>query len=251
MSPIVTSLIIFACVFGGAMIGLSLRSILPDHHLSSDSRDVIKLTIGLIGTMSALLLSLLVASAKGSFDTRRTELTQIATNTIMLDRVLAHYGPDAAETREMLRKALARMIDELWSNDGSLQNPVLSQLSNRELLFDKIRQLTPKNETQRALQTQAEAIAIGIGQTRWLLNEQAVSSISVPLLVVVVFWLTTLFLTFGTLTPRNMTVVIALFVGSLSVAGALFLILELDQPFNGLITISDVPLKNALVVLGK
>jgi len=251
MSPIVTSLIIFACVFGGAMIGLSLRSILPDHHLSSDSRDVIKLTIGLIGTMSALLLSLLVASAKGSFDTRRTELTQIATNTIMLDRVLAHYGPDAAETREMLRKALARMIDELWSNDGSLQNPVLSQLSNRELLFDKIQQLTPKNETQRALQTQAEAIAIGIGQTRWLLNEQAVSSISVPLLVVVVFWLTTLFLTFGTLTPRNMTVVIALFVGSLSVAGALFLILELDQPFNGLITISDVPLKNALVVLGK
>ncbi len=251
MSPALASLIIFGCVFGGAMLGLSLRSLLPDHHLSSDSRDVIKLTIGLIGTMSALLLSLLVASAKGSFDTRRTELTQMATSAIMLDRTLAHYGPESAEVREMLRKALARMIDELWASDASEQSPALTQLSNRELLFDKIQQLTPKTDAQRALQTQAEAIAISIGQTRWLLAEQAVSSISVPLLVVVVFWLTTLFLTFGTLAPRNFTVTIALFVGSVSVAGALFLILELDQPFNGLITISDLPLRNALAVLGK
>jgi Protein of unknown function (DUF4239) len=251
MAPISISMIIFACVFGGAMLGLWLRDVLPEHHLSSDSKDVIKLTIGLIGTMSALLLSLLIASAKGSFDTRRNELTQMATSSILLDRTLAHYGPETAEIRAMLRLALAGIVKEIWSSEATEQAQLPQPVGSRELLFDKMQQLVPRTDTQRSLQSQAESFAINLGQTRWLLLEQVGSSIPTPFLVVVVFWLAMLFVAFGMLAPCNLTVMVTLLIGSISVAGAIFLILELDHPFSGLIQMSDLPLKNALAVLGK
>jgi len=248
MSPIEISLIIFACVFGGAMLGMGLRSIIPARHLDADSKDVLKLAVGLIGTMAALLLGLLVASAKGSYDTRRAELTQMAANVIVLDRALAHYGPEANEIRGMLKIGVSRMVAQVWGAPGQ---PDLQPTAQREVLFDKIQELTPHSEPQRAIQSQVETMAINLGQTRWLLFEQGGSSISTPLLVVVVFWLSILFVGFGLFAPRNATVTVAMLVSAMSVAGAIFLIVELDRPFSGLIQISSAPLQNALAVLGK
>ena len=250
MGPIEISLIVFACVFGGAMLGMALRSAIPEHHLSADSKDVIKLSVGLIGTMTALVLGLLVASAKGSYDTRRAELTQMAANAILLDRVLAHYGPETTQARGILKAAVAGMINQIWRQAGNGANADAVP-TQREVLFDKIQDLQPHDEAQRSLQSEAQSIAISLGQTRWLLFEQSGSSISTPFFVVVVFWLSILFASFGLFAPRNATTIVALLLSAMSVAGAIFLIIELDRPFSGLIQIPSAPLHNALLVIGK
>jgi hypothetical protein len=250
MSPIEITATIFACVFGSAMLGMWLRGVLPEHHLSPETKDVVKLGVGLIGTMAALLLGLLVASAKGSYDSRGSELTQMAANVILLDRVLAHYGPETAQIRGMLKTAVAQIIAQAWPASGKREGGLDAQ-TNREVLFDRLQELAPRSDAQRALQSQAESIAMSVGQQRWLLFAQGGSSISTPFLVVVVFWLSVLFVSFGLFAPRNATALVTLLVSALSVAGALYLILELDHPFSGLIQVSSAPLRNALAVLGR
>lgn len=250
MNPIATSALVFGFVFGGALLGMWLRVRLPEHHLSNESKDVVKLGVGLIGTMAALVLGLLVASAKSSYDERRGELTRMAANAILLDRVLAHYGPEAGQTRAMLKAAVARMLDETWSKSGRGDASKAPPIKG-EPLFDGVQELAPRTDAQRALQTQAESMVISLGQTRWLLFEQSGSSISTPFLVVVIFWLAILFVSFGMFAPPNGTVIIAMVVSAMSVAGAMFLVLELDHPFSGLIQISSAPLERALAVLGR
>jgi hypothetical protein len=227
------------------MLGMWLRGVLPQHHLDAETKDLIKLGVALIGTMAAMLLGLLVASAKSAYDARRSELTQMAADTILVDRVLAHYGPETDEARGLLKASVVGMPDRIWGN----KDEGAPQIHN-EILFDKLQELVPQNDSQRALKSQVESMAFNLGQMRWLLFEQSGSSISTPFLVVV-FWLSTLFVSFGLFAPRNATAFLTLFISALSVAGALFLILELDHPFSGLIQISSAPLRNALSVLGR
>jgi hypothetical protein len=248
VNPIEVSAIIFCCVFGGALFGVWLRTVLPQHHLNADTKELMKLAVGLIGTMSALLLGLLVASAKSSYDQRSGELTQMAANIILLDRALAHYGPATSDTRGILRTAVARMIDQVWSKDK--QEDALPQSTGMEVVFDRVQELGPRTEAQHVLQSQAESIMINFGQARLLLFAQSGSSISTPFLVVVVFWLTVLFVSFGLFAPGNATALATLFVSAISVAAALFLILELDRPFSGVIQISSAPMRNALSAFG-
>jgi len=249
VSPIEVSALIFLCIFAGALVGMCLRGVLPERHLNDETKDLVKLGVGLVGTMAALLLGLLVASAKSSYDARQSELTQMAANTILLDRMLAHYGPETGQIRTVLKAAVARTIDQVWPRNGEASG--LPSQAGADVLFDKIQELTPRSDPQRALLSQVQSMAINLGQTRWLLFEQTGSSISTPFLVVVVFWLSMLFVSFGLFAPRNATAVIILLVSAISVAGALFLILELDHPFSGLIQIPSAPLRNALSVLGR
>jgi hypothetical protein len=102
VSTVALSVVVFACVFGGALLGFLLRAALPEHHRNADSRDIVKLAMGLVGTMAALVLGLLVASAKSSFDDQSAELTGLSANVVVLDRVLAHYGPETKDARELL-----------------------------------------------------------------------------------------------------------------------------------------------------
>jgi len=251
MSSITVCLIVFACVFGGALFGVSLRSALPQQHLSAESKDIVRLGMGLVGTMAALVLGLLVASAKGSYDAQSSELTQMSANIVLLDRVLAHYGPEAKQTRDMLRDETVRVRDRMWPKDHSGAAGLEPGSASAESVYDKIQQLSPNDNAQRSLQAQASSIANGLGQTRWLMYEQSASSIPLPLLSVLVLWLTIIFISFGLFAPRNATVVTSLFVSALSVSCAILLILEMYKPFEGLIQISSAPLRAALAHLGQ
>lgn len=252
MSPIAISWIIFACVFGGALLGMLLRKLLPEHHLDADTKSVVNLGMALVGTMSALVLGLLIASAKSSFDAQRGEFIQMSTNVILLDRILARYGPETKKARDVLRSA-ALSLDRNWSEDTSRSERLDSSAMKAAgaSFYEKIQELTPRNDFQRSLQGQALQTALSLGQTRSLLLEQAGSSIPTPFLVVLVFWLSIIFTSFGLFAPYNATVVATLFVCALSVSGAIFLILELDSPFAGLLQISDVPLRDAIAHLGQ
>jgi hypothetical protein len=251
MSSITISLIAFACVSGGALLGLLLRSVLPQHHLNPDSKDIVGLGMGLVGTMAALVLGLLIASAKGSYDAQSNDLTQMSANVVVLDRILAHYGPEAKETRDLLRGAVARIHDRMWSEGRSGRSDLEPVSIGAEPIYDRIQQLSPKDDRQRSLQAQALSIATSIAQTRWLMYEQSATSVPMPLIVVLVSWLTILFISFGLFAPRNLTVVTSLSISALSVSGAIFLILEMYRPFQGLIQISKAPLGAALANLGQ
>jgi hypothetical protein len=252
MSSITVSLIAVAFIFGGALLGMLLRAALPEHHpsLSTESQDVVKLGMGLVGTMAALVLGLLVASAKSSYDAQSTELTEMSAKIILLDRVLAHYGPETKEIRDLLRSGVVRTIDQLWPQEGS-QKLRLDPTTGSEVVYDKIQALSPKDDRQRLLQSQALSLMIDLGQTRWLMFEQGATSVSKPLVIMMVFWLTIVFISWGIFAPRNAIIVATLFVAALSVSGAIFLILEMYTPYAGLIRISSAPLRAALAHLGQ
>ena len=246
MRSIGISAIVFVCIFGASLLGMLLRSTLPEHHLSSDSKDAVKVGIGLVGTMAALVLGLLVASAKGNYDSQGAALTQLAANVVMLDRMLAHYGPETKEVRDSLRLAVNSFIDSVWSKTGSGLVP-----GGNEIVYEKIQGLSPKDDRQRALQAQALSIAMSSAQTRWLMYEQGVASVSMPLLVVLVLWLSPILGSFGLFAPANGTVITSMCICALAVSAAIFLILEMYSPFSGMIQLSSAPLQAALAHLGQ
>jgi hypothetical protein len=251
MNSIEISSITFVFAFGGAMLGMYLRTALPEHHLSSDSKDAVKVAMALVSTMSALVLGMLIASAKSSYDTQKNELTSMSSKLILLDRVLSHYGPESKEARNQLRAAVVSAIDQMSSKDHTGLSQTAPPATNAEVLYDEIQALSPKNDAQRLILSQALGIVIGLGEMRWLMYEQRASSGSVPLLMVLIFWLTALFISFGLFAPRNSTVFVTLLVSAISVSCAILLILEMYTPYAGLIRISDAPLRTALAHLGQ
>jgi hypothetical protein len=246
MNTTFTGLIVLTCLIGAALLGTALRRVLPQQHLSADSRDVIKLAIGLVATMSALVLGLLVSSAKGSYDTERSEVIQMAAKVAFLDRVLSVYGPEAVEARTRFHEAVKGAIGQMWPEQAGRPGKLGPNVQAGNAVYAVIQDLSPHDEAQRKLKEQAISVGIDIGQIRSLLVAQSVPSISTPILIILVSWLAIIFLGFSALAPPNPTAILALTVSAIAVSGAIFLILELDQPFNGFIRISSEPMVNAL-----
>lgn len=250
MSPHNVALLVFACLFGAALLGIWVRSWLPDHHLSPEAKDSVRVAMGTVATMAALVLGLLVASTKGTYDTQRNESTQLASRIIYLDRVLDMYGDEAAAARSQLREATASMIARMWPHERSKVELEPSETWSDELPR-AIYSLAPDGQVQKELKAQAVEMVDDLGQTRWLLYEQAETAVSRAMLLVVVLWLGMLFLSIGLFAPPNSTVIISLMLSAISVSGAIFLILELDRPYGGVISISSRPMRLALEHLGR
>jgi hypothetical protein len=252
MSSLALSFVVFACVFGGAVCGSLLSRALPPQHLSTESKDVIRISMGLVVTMAALVLGLLISSAKSFYDTQSTELTEMSAKVILLDRVLANYGPETKEARHLLRGTVADSIDRIWPHERTQPSKLPApSTTGPEALIGNIQALSPKDDQHRSIQTQALSIVMGLTQTRWLMYEQGANSVSKPMLAILVFWLTAIFVSFGLFAPRNATVVTALFIAGLSVSGAILLIVDMYTPFGGLIKISSGPLRSTLMQLGQ
>ena len=207
--------------------------------------------MAVVGTMVALVLGLLIASSKGFYDSQNSEVTEMAADVVLLDRVLAHYGPDAKEARAQLRSSVGLRMNVAGQRHDPDKSHFDPAASSDEGLFDKIQELSPQNDNQRLLQTQALGLAIKLGQTRWLMFEQKTTSVPMPLLAVLVFWIALLFMSFALFVRPNTTVVSSLLVSALAVCGAIFLILEMYHPYSGLIHVSDAPMRAALAQLAK
>lgn len=251
MSAITIAFITFACTFGGALAAAHLRDALPPQHLGKESQDVVRLGMGLVATMTALLLGLVTATARNTFDGRDAEIKTSAVNILTLDRNLARYGPETQPTRELLKRALTFRVETTWPSKGSATNfgTPLSTTAVEDIQ-NQILQLSPQTESQRWFKANALARSDDVLKTRWRLLESG-GAIPGTFLGVVIFWLTVTFGSFGLYAPRNATVVGVLFIAALSVAAAVFLIVELDGPFDGLIRVSGDPLRFALDNMGK
>jgi hypothetical protein len=249
VTSILIGIAVFVCTFGGALAGLRLHPRLPEHHTGGDSKDVIKLVMGLVATVAALVLGLLISSAHRAYEAQEAEVQQIGVHLFQLDRALQRFGPEADGARETLRHIVESEVARA-SAPGGIKVAIDSQLQAQQAaaqLFDRITALSPKTDAQRFVQSRALQLLGTLGDTRLLLNEQAHAAISWPFLVVLVFWLTVLFVGFGLFARHNATVVAALCIGALSVAGAIFLILEMSRAYTGLMQISIAPIQNALI----
>lgn len=252
MSPILTSLAVFACTFGGALLGISLQRRLPNGHLNDQAKDTVKVGIGLVATMTALILGLVTASAKNTFDEVGASIKQAAAEVLTLDRVLARYGHETDVVRQSVKEAVANRIEILWPGARPAeQRDFASAGKTAEGLAANIRNLTPQTDEQRYLKERAQNLAESILEARWRVFAGLGTSIPLPFLVMLIFWLTITFTSFGLFAPRNATVIAVLFVCALSVAGAVFLVMEMDGPFTGLITVSSDPLEYALAHLNQ
>jgi uncharacterized membrane protein YqjE len=216
--PLVISAITFMLVFGGAFCAMYFRKIIAADHLREDVKDVVRLNTGIIGTIAALVLGLLIASAKNSYDA--------------------------------LRIGIPIMVDRITNEGRSGKSAPFETIPEAQHFVSKIQELKPATEAQHALQTRIVDAAVQLAQTRLALFTQSNESIPVPFLTILIFWLTVIFASFG-LFVRPVPIVVGTFaVGALSVSGALFLILEMDQPFAGIFQISTDTLSNALAPLG-
>jgi Protein of unknown function (DUF4239) len=246
------SLLVLASVFGSGMLGLLLRSFVPAHYLAEDSVAMVRLCTGVIGTLAALVLGLLVASSKANYDRVNDQVTQAAAAIVLLDRTLAQFGEQTTETRGLLRTVVTAVANTAFSKHSrgvaDLDDP--QRLAVGDRLQAAIRVLPADTEVQRTLKSQALELSNEVAKMRLLTITQAQGSIPGMFLVVLVLWLVIMFAGFGLVTARNRMVIIALFLCALSLAGAVFMIEELNRPLEGLMQVSSAPIRYALSHIG-
>ena len=223
------------------------RRLVPAEHLSGDSKDVVKLALGLVGTMTAILLGLLISSAKDSFDTTRSEVTQMAAKVALLDRAQKLYGPEAMAARRALRDTTADGVRQTWPAERTGPARLDPNQQMGDALYVEVQRLSPQNDTQRDFKTQATNLMVQLAELR----AQAIPSLSKPLLMALVSWLVVIFFGFSLLAPANPTSTLASVAGAFSVAYAVFIILELNYPFAAAIRIPSEPMTNVLNQLAK
>jgi len=246
MSALAVSCLIFVLTLGGILVGALLRRTLPKHHLSKDSQDVVRLGVGLIATIAALVLGLLIAAAKSSFDTQSTQVTQITADIILLDNLLAQYGQEGRPIREKIRSIIGPFADHLWREREARAAKPFEFDASSEKTYLEIQALSPQNDLQRSLQTRAAQLSTDLVQTRLILFAESDSAIPTPFLAILVLWLIIIFASFSLFSALNATVFTCLSLFALSASCAIFLILELSHPFSGLMMISSAPLRHAL-----
>jgi hypothetical protein len=246
VSAFALSCLILVLTLGGILLGALLRRALPEHHLSKNSQDVVWIGVGLIATMAALVLGLLIAAAKSSFDTQSTQITQITADIILLDRLLAQYGPEARPIREQMRSLIGPFADRLWREKETSSATPFEADASGEKAYLAIQALSPQNDLQRSVQSRAAQLSTDLVQTRLILFAESANVVPTPFLVVLVVWIVIIFASFSLFSDLNVTVFTCLSLFALSASGAIFLILELGKPFSGLMMISSTPLRHAL-----
>lgn len=251
MRAILISVTVFGCLMGGAFVGMFLRNRLAKHHLNDDSYRALGLVTGLVVTMSGLVIGMLVSSGKASFEARQEEMIHMSANVVLLDRLLANYGPETQEARNDLRSTIQAMVEHFKNERWSL-NVQIRPSQQVERVYDRVLLFTPKNAEQALNKAEALRIIFDLRQTRWLfLIESGRDPASLPLLVILASWLTAVFVSFGLIAPQNSIITVALCLCALAVSAAIFMIVQLNSPLEGVIRISTAPLQQALSQLGK
>jgi hypothetical protein len=249
MSAFILAGDIFVTTLGGIWLGTLLRRTLPRHHLNDNAKDVVRLGVGLIATIAALVLGLLIAAAKCSFDTQATQVKQITANLILLNNILAQYGPEARPIRQHMRNAVGPFADRLWREKRTSVSWPFEPNAAEEQVYSEIQRLSPRNDVRRSLQSRAVQVSNDLAQLRFMLFVESESLIPTPFLAILAFWLVIVFASYSLFSHLNVTLFTCLSLFAFSAASAIFLILELGRPFTGLMMISSAPLRNALGTL--
>jgi hypothetical protein len=252
MKDVLIGLAVFAIIFGGALLGMVLGKILPEQHLSTDSRDSIRIVMGMLATLSAVVLGLLTGSSMTSLGEKESELRAAGVQFILLDRTLAEYGSETAQIRVLLKELLAQRIGQIWpEEDSPVSLTALGSGAGINLVQRDLFALSPHTEQERWLRSHALEITDEIGESRWTTVEQISSRFPWGFFMVVVGWLAVIFASFGLFAPRNFSMAAALLIAAGALAVPIFMMLEMDQPYGGIVKIPSTSLRVALEQLGE
>ncbi|HYZ63293.1 MAG TPA: hypothetical protein VE650_12645 [Acetobacteraceae bacterium] len=246
MAEVPTGLLVFAFLAGAALLVLWLHPRLPPQHLSKETTDIVRLGVGVVATITALVLGLLISSVKGGFDQVNHDVQTFATRLILTDRALRLYGPGAEEARALLTRYTELALHETWPQDNRaavVEDPQAGALLDQA---EAAILALPPDPRRPGLADRAGDAIRDVVRQRWALIEESGSTLSPLLILALTLWLGLIFASFGYNAPRNGMVVIVLVVCAASVAGALFLIVEMDGAFTGLIAVSSQPVARAL-----
>jgi hypothetical protein len=251
LNPTRASLLVLACTFGASLLGIAVRRRIPAHRIEGDSRDVVKLILGLIASLTALVLGLLISSCYSTYQTQQAQVQQLGVQLFEIDRTLALFGPETQESRNQLRQMLQGIVSRVWSTDGPVTDASEILQQEGETLFRSVAALTPSTELQRGAKSRVLQLLISVGEVRHLMIAKSQEELSRPILWALVSWVTMLFVGFGLLARANAMVMAALLAGSSAVAGAVLLVVEMSQPYRGWLQLSNTPLLAALAHMGK
>jgi hypothetical protein len=245
MSTVVAASLVLVCLVAAVLAGRWLSAVLSDRHWATGTQDTVKLALGLVATMAAVLLGLLLSGAKSSYDEQKHQVIEMAARISVLDRLLGIYGDEAASARADLRVTVHGAVSRAWPEDGSRSELGIDG-RNGDLFLQTIHRLTPQSSLQTEIRAQATNIALDVAQRRALLVANALNGAPTPLLVVVVVWLVVILFGFSLIAPRGPIALLALFLAAASVCGAIVLLLEFYRPFDGPLRISSAPIIQAL-----
>ena len=246
MHSLGVSAVVFAVVFGGALAGMAIRRVLPPELLGNEVKETVRLAIGLVVTMTGLVLGMLVSSAKTFYDGQKRQVAEISSEIILLSDLLKSYGPEADQVRILTFRSTEQAADRIWPKEKK-QHSELRPQRYAEEADAQMRLLVPKNSDQASLKSQMPPLVLRLKQTNWMLyldSEQ--NSLSTPLIVVVTSWLTIIFISFGLFVTPRATVIVTLLICALAVSGAVFIIISMYSPFSGVFRISPEPIRDAL-----
>jgi len=246
MTHIIGGLIAFASIFGGVLIGRLFARRLPRHHLSAETQSVVTVSVAVIGTLSALVLGLMISAANASFSVRSDEVRELSLQLIRMDRNLRRYGPEADHARVKLHAWAVAKTQQLFPEKGTPRPSAESTIRLLEDVQDALLNLTPKDERQKYLHNLCLTLSSTMIQARWKLEQRKGYSIPFPFLVLLIFWLAIVFASFGLFAPANPTALVALLLCAIAVAGGIVLIEELDNPLSGFIQIPSDSMRSAL-----
>jgi hypothetical protein len=251
MNSVSIFLISFVSIVAGAALGMVLRARLPAAHLGTETREFVRLGAGLLATLAAVVISLMIASAKTSYDTQDAHFRQFAAHLVLVDQLLEQYGPEAVNIRILMRQAVPAAMDRIRREKAtaSPQDSAFSSSSVAEQLYNAIEALSPATDAQRALKSRIVLASTDVARTRLLMFADSENPILTPFLLILIFWLAVIFTSFGLLVEPGMVVVTALLVFALSVSSGLFLIADLSQPFAGFMQVSNQELTHELAPL--
>ncbi len=229
-----------------------MRQHLPQHNLSEETKSVVSASMAMVATVSALVLGLLISNANTTFIALGGEVTTLSAQILRLDGILRGYGPGANPARERLQQYANGKLIDLFpeeAKDLKLNNPSSYELL--QLLEDTVLALKPDNSRDQWWVGQAMTLAGKISDEGWLISQQAGQGTPKAFIVLLAFWLTSLFASFGLFAPKNLTSVAFVTLCAIAVAGAIGMILELEKGFGSLVHISPEPMRQAVKALGR
>ncbi len=236
----------FVAIFGDALFGVFAARVLPEHHLTGETRTAVSVSVAVVGTLSALVIGLMISTASSSFTARSHDVTEISVDLIRMKRLLQRYGSESDDVRTKLSAYTTAKMQELFPTTGESAETDEGTIGMLEAIQDAILSLSPTDERHHWLRLQALTLSGDLSQARWLLAQQARQNIPLPFLILLISWLTIVFASFGLFSPRNGTAIAALCLCSIAVSGGIMMILELDTPLTGLVRISAEPMRHAL-----
>jgi hypothetical protein len=248
MSSTAAFLASFAAILIGAATGMVLKRALSGNLLEGGSKEAIRLGAGFLSTLAALVIGLMIASAKNSYDTQNTNIRQLGANVLLVDQMLLKYGPETRPARTLLRELISSAASRIWQENAERNREgstfIVSPIA--EQFYNAVEGLAPGNDEQASLKARIVQATTEIGRTRILVFTQSDNAIPLPFFIVLTFWLVVIFASFSVFAEPSPIMIASILVFALSVSSALFLIIDLSQPFDGLMQISNHHLHSVL-----